>query len=200
MGASIEIPWACADGEVISRSLLRPELFGAIFDRHFRSIHRYLARRVGNVRAEDLASHTFTVAFERRGSFRGAELDARPWLFGIATNLLRNERRAEQRLLETLARLQAEPDPGPPGGQESDLDIDCALAAALAELDAEQRDVLLLHAWAGLSYEETAAALGLPIGTVRSRLARARAHVRARLTTTAAVPTGAETADGEESP
>jgi RNA polymerase sigma-70 factor, ECF subfamily len=161
-------------------SLAAPELFGAVFDRHFVVVHRYLARRVGRERADDLASQTFTVAFARRASFRPGALGARPWLLGIATNLLLNHRRSEQRGLETTARLAAHRDAATSGDNEPS-ELDGELAAALAELDDGQRDVLLLVAWGELSYEEIAASLAIPIGTVRSRLSRARAHLRAHL-------------------
>jgi hypothetical protein len=100
----------------------------------------------------------------------------RRWLFGISSNLLRNELRSEQRALRALARVASEPGHG---------DTDAAtlestdLPDVLAALDADQRDVLLLYAWEGLSYREVAVALGVPVGTIRSRLARARARLRA---------------------
>jgi RNA polymerase sigma-70 factor (ECF subfamily) len=172
---------ADTDAELILRSLRAPESFGTVFDRHFLAVHRYLARRVGRERADDLASQTFVVAFERRASFRAEAASARPWLLGIATNLLLNDRRSERRLLEALARAGAELGAGasqverPPGA------VDSELAAALAGLEADRRDVLVLVAWGELSYEEVAEALAVPVGTVRSRLSRARAQLRAEL-------------------
>ena len=120
------------------------------------------------------------VAFERRRSFRLDASDARPWLLGIATKLLATDRRAEQRLLETIGRLSGDARQAVTAASSasgSDHDV----AAALAKLDPDQRDVLLLHAWGELSYEEIAAALAMPVGTVRSRLSRGRASVRAAL-------------------
>jgi RNA polymerase sigma-70 factor (ECF subfamily) len=168
------------DALAISRSLDAPEAFAAIFDRHFAAVHRYLARRAGRERADDLASQTFVVAFERRARFRLDAGDARPWLFGIATRLLANERRSEQRVLESFGRLSGNARLGAVPSQsapESERD----LAAALAKLDPDQRDVLLLHAWCDLPYEEIADALQIPVGTVRSRLSRARASLQADL-------------------
>ena len=168
---------------VIERSLSDPRRFGVIFDRHFHAVHGYLARRIGEGRADDLAASTFATAFERRDRFRLEASTARPWLLGIATNLLRNDRRAEKRALETLGRLgrsmgaSGSPEPGDA----------LPLGEMLGGLDRERRDVLLLYAWEELSYEEIAAALGIPVGTVRSRLSRARAQLRAAL--------GGETAD-----
>ena len=118
------------------------------------------------------------VAFERRASFRPEALDARPWLLGIATHLLMNERRSERRLLETAARLAQRGDAARVHIDRQPQELDREVASALAGLDGDQRDVLLLVAWGELSYEEVGDALGIPVGTVRSRLFRARAHVR----------------------
>ncbi len=167
------------DGELITQSSLTAEAFHELFDRHFKAVHRYVARRVGSDRADDLASQTFTVAFARRATFRSEVRDGRPWLFGIATNLLMNERRAEQRSLEAVARLQAQS--LRPAAEPVEDGLDPLVAASLAELDPDQRDVLLLFAWGELSYEEIALALAIPVGTVRSRMSRARRHLRLRL-------------------
>lgn len=184
MGVEQSVSNQESDAELIALSSSRPELFATIFDRHFAAIHAYLGRRIGASRADDLASTTFTLAFERRRKFRTDADSARPWLFGIATNLLRNQRRAELRTLQAQARLQRTPvvEPMSAGG------IDPRLAELLAGLDPAQRDVLLLYAWGELSYEEIAASLEIPVGTVRSRLARAREHLRRGL---AAGDTGA---------
>jgi RNA polymerase sigma factor (sigma-70 family) len=168
-----------SDAELIVGSLTAPIQFGRVFDRHFVAVHRYLARRVGHHRADDLASQTFTVAFERRASFRPEALSAWPWLLGIATNLLLNDRRSERRLLETMARVGAQRDLATSDPEPSEVDGE--LAAALAGLDGDQRDVLFLLAWGELSYEEISESLAIPVGTVRSRLSRARAHLRAQL-------------------
>jgi RNA polymerase sigma factor (sigma-70 family) len=162
-------------------------VFGVVFDRHFVAVHRYLARRVGRNRADDLAAQTFVVAFARRGVFDESVASARPWLLGIATNLMRNELRAEQRLLAALARL----DSGSAGDLADEVERSLArasaasevaqVASALGELDRDQRDVLLLWAWGELSYEEIASALAIPIGTVRSRLSRARSVLKRAL-------------------
>jgi RNA polymerase sigma factor (sigma-70 family) len=168
------------DARLVERSVDRPEEFSAIFERHFAAIHRFLARRVGNVRADDLAAQTFLTAFERRARFDPAADSARPWLFGIAVNLMHNDRRAERRLLRALMRLDATTERDPVGELELvparlDASRDSArVASALLALDQDQRDVLLLHAWADLSYPEIASALEIPVGTVRSRLSRIR--------------------------
>ena len=177
------------DAAVIARSLCRPQAFATIFDRHYDAVHRYLARRAGPDRADDLAAATFATAFERRATFRD-HLEARPWLFGIATNLLRNDWRAQQRALHAVDELAAQAGRASTGtAAEPDRP---PLAELLGRLDPDQRDVLLLHAWEGFSYQEIAAALDVPVGTVRSRLSRGRARLRAALADGTAAP-GAET-------
>jgi RNA polymerase sigma-70 factor (ECF subfamily) len=177
-----------SDAESIARSLAAPDAFRAVFDRHFAAVHRYLARRVGPSRADDLAAQTFVVAFERRESFRPDADDARPWLLGIATRLLMNDRRSEQRVLETLARLAARGDGSRTQTDREPAELDGEVATALRALAGDLRDVLLLVAWGELSYEEVAEALAIPVGTVRSRLSRARAHVRTHLSGSTPVP------------
>ncbi|MEU6377468.1 RNA polymerase sigma factor [Streptomyces sp. NPDC046909] len=177
-----------SDAAVIERSRDEPEAFAALFDRHADSVHRYAARRLGAEVAEDVMAETFTTAFQQRFRYDTELADARPWLFGIATNLIGRHRRAEGRRLRALARL-----PAPTGGGAEEAVADLVadrvsaqalrreLAAALARLPARHRDVLLLVAWADLGYEEAARALGVPVGTVRSRLHRARRKVREAL-------------------
>lgn len=175
------------DAEIIVQARDDPMRFGAIFDRHFDRIYRYLRRRVGESLADDLASQTFIEAFAQRRRYDTNRQDAAPWLYGIATNLLRRHRRTELRQLRAYARTGVDP------LIEADLDavharVDAGaagplLAAALAALNDRDRDVLLLYAWADQSYDDIAASLGIPIGTVRSRLNRARRRMRELLGT-----------------
>jgi RNA polymerase sigma-70 factor (ECF subfamily) len=170
------------DGDEVRASVLEPGRFGLLFDRHFPAIHRYLHRRVGPELALDLASETFTVAFARRETFNPAQGDVRQWLFGIAANLLRNHRRAERRQLLAYARSGIDPIMEH-AFDEAEERIDAqavgpAIARALWALTEGERDALLLHAWAGLAYEEIARALDVPLGTVRSRLSRGRRKIR----------------------
>jgi RNA polymerase sigma factor (sigma-70 family) len=171
-----------SDAQIIVASRVEPLAFAAVFDRHYDAVHRYLARRVGSDLADDLAAETFTTAFDVRRRYDTAHPDARPWLFGIATNLLRHHRRGEARRLRAYARLDRPADTdGGFGGVEARLDASRAgpaIADALTHLSAGDRDVLLLFAWADLRYEEIAVALRIPVGTVRSRLHRARRRVR----------------------
>jgi RNA polymerase sigma-70 factor (ECF subfamily) len=149
----------------------------ALFDAHYVGVHRYLAHRLGDgAAAEDLAAETFLRAYASRASFVAGS--PRAWVFTIATNLLRDHTRGAGRRAVAYAewagreKVAVEPEFELPDPQ---------LALALAALRAEEREVLLLYAWAELSYDEIATVTGVPVGTVRSRLARARAHLTAEL-------------------
>lgn len=174
-----------SDAEVIARAQRDPAAFGAIFDRHYDAIHRYLRRRLDAQIAEELAAETFVQALRAVGRYRpGTATDARPWLYGIAANLARRHRRTELRRLRAYARTGRDPLADDHQATPDRVDAAAAgpsLAAALAELRTSDREALLLFAWAELSYEEIAQALDVPVGTVRSRLHRARGLVRAHL-------------------
>lgn len=179
--ANEDVSTELSDAAVIERSLMEPHAFASIFDRHFDAVHGYARRRLGRSLAEEIASETFIRAFDRRGSFDVSRVDARPWLFGIAANLMRRHWRTERRRLGALQRLEAS------GAEKTSVDERADLVAALDALPAREREALLLFALADLSYEEIADALDVPIGTVRSRLSRARDRIRKRLD---AVPEG----------
>jgi RNA polymerase sigma factor (sigma-70 family) len=172
------------DAELMAGSVADPEQFAALFDRHATAVHRYLGRRVGEL-ADDLLSETFLIAFRRRSAYRAERVDVRPWLLGIATNLVHAHARTERRRYRALARSGAEPATSA-GSDDANARVDAAalrgpLAAALAGLKERDRDVLLLFAWGQLGYDEIATVLDVPIGTVRSRLNRARRQTRAAL-------------------
>ena len=93
------------DAAVIKRSTHEPECFAAIFDLYYAQLHGYVARRLGQSLADDLASETFLVAFAGRDRYDTAYADARPWLYGIASNLIARHHRAEQRRYQALARF-----------------------------------------------------------------------------------------------
>lgn len=172
------------DSDAISASAATPADFATIFDRHFDAIHAYLQRRVGRDLADELSAETFLVAFDSRARYDAARPDARPWLFGIATNLLHRHHRHELRQLRAYARSAADPVLDAFDGVEDRVDatgMRRELVDGLAGVPAEERDALLLFAWADLSYAEVAEALGVPVGTVRSRLSRARGRLRAAL-------------------
>jgi RNA polymerase sigma factor (sigma-70 family) len=181
---------------LIARSRSHPSAFVPVFERHFDVIYAYLSRRVGGQAAADLASDTFAEAFAARERYDETRADARPWLFGIATNLLRHHFRTERLRPPTISGVEAAT-PSEEDAANARLDAHRsrpALMRALADIDEGQRDVLLLYAWAELDYGQIAEALSLPVGTVRSRLSRARARLRELL----APSWQYESEDGEE--
>ncbi len=150
-----------------------------LYEQHARTIHRYLARRLGTDLADDLTADTFVTAIRRWPSYDHGQGPPIAWLYGIATNLARNHRRREKSELLATRRVQAQPQDHSDSADAVIARIDSTRAAhelgpALAALKPPDRDVLLLIAWTELSYEEVAQALNIPIGTVRSRLHRAR--------------------------
>ncbi|MDG6107455.1 RNA polymerase sigma factor [Dactylosporangium aurantiacum] len=172
-----------SDSDLVEQSLREGERFAEVFDRHAAAVHRYLSRRIGRTLADDLTAETFLVAFSQRERYDTRHPDARPWLFGIATNLLRHQQRAEIRQYRALARTGVDP---VGDHMEEEVvarvvasDAHRRLAAVLAKLPAGERSVLLLIAWEQFSYDEVARALGVPVGTVRSRLHSARKRIRA---------------------
>ena len=172
------------DSAVIAASRADPEIFGVLFDRHAASLLRFLARRLDPGDAEDLLSEVYRIAFERRGDYDLARPSARPWLYGIAANLVAHSGRDTARRLRATAAAAARPDYSEDPADRAVSAVDAAarwaqVAAAVGQLSAPERDVLLLFAWEELSYEEIAAVLDIPVGTVRSRLSRARAALRA---------------------
>jgi len=176
-----------SDAEILARASSEPALFGILFDRHFATIHRYLERRVGRDGADELAAEVFRIAFERRARFRALHESALPWLYGLATNLMLKWWRSERRHLHALARASNEWRDAHDGLEGADERVAAQalggrLLDALASVPERDRDVLILNAWEELSYEEIAAALDIPVGTVRSRLNRARRTLRELLT------------------
>jgi RNA polymerase sigma factor (sigma-70 family) len=170
------------DARHIELSWADPHAFAALFDRHAKSVRRYLVKRVGPDNAEDLLGETFVTAFRARRAYDLARADARPWLFGIATNHARHFWRSE-------LRRQSRSGAGLNDGTALDHSDEATssaffssqsgdVAQALAQLDDAHLDVLLLIAGPGFTYEEVSEALGIPVGTVRSRMSRARERLR----------------------
>ena len=170
-----------SDAEVIGRSLGEPEAFGLIYDRHAATLLRFLGRRAGVKVAEGLVGELFRIAFERRKTFDASRASALPWLYGIGANLLLKHRRDEARRLRASARMVAglEAVEGRASARALDARVLFSRVADVIEaLPDGEREALLLFAWEEFSYQGVAEALELPIGTVRSRLNRARAHLR----------------------
>jgi RNA polymerase sigma factor (sigma-70 family) len=159
-----------------------PAGFGALFERHARSVYNYCFRRTADwAAAEDLTSVVFLEAWRKRDAVRLEGEVALPWLLGVATNVLRNRWRSERRHRAALARLPLERAGAFADDADARLDDERQMRTALrslATLRRAERDVVALCAWQGLSYDEAALALGVPVGTVRSRLSRARARLR----------------------
>jgi RNA polymerase sigma-70 factor (ECF subfamily) len=159
------------------------DAFGELFERHADRVYAHCFSRTGSwSMAEDLTSVVFLEAWRRRSEVRFSGDSALPWLLGVANNATRNAQRSLRRHNLLLAKL-------PPPGEEADI-----AAAAAAKVDQErlaqhllcamgglrqaEQEVLALCDWAGLSYAEAAVAMGVPEGTVRSRLFRARQRLR----------------------
>ena len=167
--------YAAADGS--------GEAFGELFERHADRVYAHCFSRTGSwSMAEDLTSVVFLEAWRRRSEVRFSGDSALPWLFGVANNATRNAQRSLRRHNLLLAKL-------PPPGEEADIAADAAarvdqerlaqhLLCAMGGLRQAEQEVLALCDWAGLSYAEAAVAMGVPEGTVRSRLFRARQHLR----------------------
>jgi RNA polymerase sigma-70 factor (ECF subfamily) len=171
------------DALLIRASWDDPDRFAALYDRYAAQLYRYAYRRIGAAAAEDVVAEAFLAAFRRRHTYDLSRPDARPWLFGILTRELGRHERAERAHYRALARSAAS---STPADSPADAVVDRVsagaarnqLAAALAALPARDRDVLLLVAWGDFAYGDVASALDIPVGTVRSRLNRARRKVR----------------------
>jgi RNA polymerase sigma factor (sigma-70 family) len=174
-----------SDGDLIERSLADPACFAAIFDRHSGEILRYAHARLGPDLAEDVVAETFLAAFSRRDRYEVARADARPWLYGIAVRQIGKHRRAGARQLRLLRSVPAE-------SADEDMSSRAAervsaeqlrprLAAVLSGLSRDDRELLLLVAWTGLTYDEAAQALGMTVSAVRARLHRIRVRTRKAL-------------------
>ena len=156
--------------------------FGMLFELHAKAIYNYCFRRIGDwTAAEDMLSIVFLEAWRRREKELSAD-KVLPWLYGIATNVVRNQRRSERRFAGALRRMpETQPEANFAERSDERLDDERQMRRALALLSQSPRheqEVFVLCAWMELSYEDAAFALGLPVGTVRSRLSRARRRLR----------------------
>lgn len=156
--------------------------FGVLFERHARSVYNHCFRRTASwAEAEDLTSAVFLQAWRRRREVRPVDESALPWLLGVANNLLRNHRRSLGRYRAALDRLPgpgSQPDPADDvAGRLADEQQMRRVLALVEQLPRRDQEVLALCAWSQLTYHEAATVLGVPVGTVRSRLARARARL-----------------------
>jgi RNA polymerase sigma factor (sigma-70 family) len=175
---------ADADAEALSVAMSDTDEFGVLYDRYAAQLFRYAFQRAGDA-AQDIVADTFLAAFQQRASFDPDRGEVRPWLFGILTRKLARYHRAEKARYLAFARAAQPEAEANPDERVADAVSAAAmrgpLAAALARLSRGDRDVLLLVAWADCTYEEVASVLDIPVGTVRSRLNRARRKVRQAL-------------------
>jgi len=176
-----------SDAAVLARSAGEPAAFAVLFERHHVAVRRYVARRVGSEVGDDLASEVFIRAFRGRERCR-AQGSALPWLLGVANHVIADHRRAEQRRLKALQQFAAA---APRLVEHEDRALSGELVGALRRLSGADRDALLLVVWGELSYEEAATALEVPIGTVKSRIARARRALAAAVDRRAGEPSAA---------
>ena len=167
------------DGAAIELSWDKPESFGELFDRHYVSIFTFCARRVGPAQAEDVVNETFCRAFDRRRRYdTRARPNARPWLMGIAINVMRHEFRRQLQEAKALGRISVydhhpDHDTSVVDGFETAKQIE-RVQAALAKLPDHELEPLLLSVLELQTYEQIADVMQIPVGTVRSRIHRAR--------------------------
>jgi RNA polymerase sigma factor (sigma-70 family) len=159
------------------------EAFAALFERHVGAVYTYCFRRTADwSTAEDLTSVVFLEAWRRRATLDLAAAKVLPWLLGVATNVLRNQRRSLRRYQDALSRLPPlEPErdfAGEADDRLADEQRMRGLLRLIARLPRAEQDALALCVWEGLSGADAAFILGVPEGTVRARLFRARARLR----------------------
>lgn len=189
-------PWTDYDDEQLwGLAANDPGAFGELFARHADGVYNHCFRRTGSwSAAEDLTSVVFLEGWRRRRDVAFAGESLLPWLLGVANHAIRNRDRSLRRHRRLLAKLPltlTEPDHADLVDERVDDEQHMrAVLAVFGELSRHEQDVLALCGWAGLDYASAAVALGVPVGTVRSRLSRARAHLNG-LVNTAAIPAAA---------
>ena len=185
-----EAPGATSDRELWQRAADGDSTaFGEIFERHAKAVYNHLFRRISDwSQAEDLTSAVFLHAWRRRSSVVIDRDSVLPWLLGVANQVLRNQRRATRRYRAVVARVV-------PAGEAASDHADAVAAAvdgerqmvqvrrALTALPRHEREVIELCVWTGLDQQAAAVTLGVPVGTVKSRLHRARLRLAASLGT-----------------
>ena len=172
-----------SDAEIVEASFEDPELFAVIFERHYRSIHRFVVAAVGPSDGPDLAGEVFLRAFASRHRYRSTYPSAAPWLWGIASNLIAGYYRGRARQERAFRRVPPPPESEPDHSGDAVNRVAAEserpqLTAAIRRLRTEDAEVLLLFAVGDRSYSEIASALGIAEGTVRSRLNRTRRKLR----------------------
>lgn len=175
------------DAEIVAASHVDPDVFAVAFERHFVTIHGYLTRRLGRDHADDVAAEVFRIAFTNRNQFDTDRGDVRPWLYGIANKLVRQHLRTGERAERVWTRIE----PAVSLLDETSLvdRVDAQIVTntlqdALRQLLPADREALVLHVIEYLTYAEVADVTDTPLGTVKSRIARARHQLKDTLATT----------------
>jgi RNA polymerase sigma-70 factor (ECF subfamily) len=189
------------DAELIADSLTQPAAFQEIFQRHFDCVYRYCARRIGTQAGEDAAGEVLCRAFEHRSQYDRARPDARPWLLGIAANVVAGHLRSSGRQAAAYQRAASYLLAGALVDDHAGVGVDArqelrVVAKALASMPTVEVETLLLYVWDELSYADIAIALDVPVGTVRSRLSRVRQRLRDELHSNAPGVTASSDKDG----
>lgn len=174
---------ALEDSEALLASLQEPARFALIFELHHDAVWRFLARSGGQDFADEAAGDVFVNAFAHRERYDPAKGSVRAWLYGIATNLQRMHLRSDARRERAFERAAVQLTGSGMAFDRADEEVATSaelqrVNTALSLLSERHREILVLFVWEYLSYEEIAAALDIELGTVRSRLARARAELR----------------------
>lgn len=170
--------WERTDAEIIEASLVDPAEFEEIFRRHYSAVYQLAVRRVGVADAADLAADVFVRALAGRDRYELSRADCLPWLYGIAANL------AGDRLRRVRSRAGKASPPGrsDDATEEADSRLEAESLAGLINpvlqsLSDDDRKTFLLYALEGLTYAEIAGLLGVPAGTVGSRINRVRRQI-----------------------
>ncbi len=167
------------DAEILATSLQDGAVFGEIFERHYETIFKYVGRRIDAASAGDVASEVFTTAFSARHRYYVRAQSARPWLYGIARNLVREHLRRGGRASAAYVRLAHDTDVtyrSPEAEAEARVRVE-ELRSALTKLSRRDAEALIMYAVEGMDYAEIAAVLGLKLGTVKSSINRARRKI-----------------------
>jgi RNA polymerase sigma-70 factor, ECF subfamily len=196
---------AAAMSEAVVASVEQPHRFEAVFDQYHRTIYDYLARSVGPDRADEQAGDVFVAAFTARVRYDPSLGSVRAWLFGIAANVRRTRTRSDRRGRTAWGRVAAERSAYDGGLEVAEETLDYGRRLAwvgefLRELSDTDRDVIVLYAWGELTYPEIAHVLGIEVGTVRSRLARARGRLRELIAASGEVLDESGKPQGDEDP
>lgn len=180
-------PGHLSDAQVIESSLDEPDAFGLIFERYRDDVFAFVAKRLGRQVAVDITADVFLRALRIRSTYDLSRPNARPWLYGIASNLIGDslrKRSVRRRHRTTAATRLLAPVSDPYDQALSDIrsrQLGPAITSALGELAEPQRAALILFAVDGLSYPEIAEHLDVALGTVKSRVSRAKQDMRSRL-------------------